>query len=188
MSAPISPDHPESWGIAPEFIKNAEDDLSRRLGQPVTMVLGNSIVAVRAEGELFAGESVVVMDAGPLLSRKRPAEWADAFERKISWLSKRAADVEHLYAQIEKSPSPEKTGAIVLEHAGDYDDHFFEALATVISHDKARLRLRRVRNFQALRAYLCLVRRRARAGETAAMWRELAQGAAQERDLGRRRD
>jgi len=186
MSTRISPDHSKPSGITPEFIKNAEDELSRRLGQPVTMVLGNGIVAVRTEGELFAGETVVVMDAGPLLSRKQPAEWADAFERKISRLSRRAADVEHLYAEIEKSPSPEKTGAIVLEHAGDYDDDFFEALATVISHDKARLRLRRVRNFQALRSYLRLVRRRARAGETAAMRRELAQGAAQETDLGRR--
>jgi hypothetical protein len=185
MSTRISSDRSNSPGIAPEFIKNAEAELSRRLGQPVTMVLGDGIVAVRAEGELFAGESVVVMDAGPLLSRKRPVEWADAFERKISRLARRAADVEHLYAEIQKSPSPEKTGAIVLEHAGDYDDDFFEALATVIAHDKARLRLSRVRNFEALRAYLRLVRRRARAGETAAMWRELAQGAAQERDLGR---
>jgi hypothetical protein len=185
MSTRISPDRSKSSDIAPEFIKNAEDELSRRLGQPVTMVLGNGIVAVRTEGELFAGESVVVMDAGPLLSRKRPAEWADAFERKIRRLSRRAADVEHLYAEIEKSPSPEKTGAIVLEHAGDYDDDFFEAFATVIAHDKARLRLGRVRNFETLRAYLHLVRRRARAGEMAAMWRELARGAAQERDLGR---
>jgi hypothetical protein len=185
MSTRISPDRSQSPGIVPEFISEVEDELSRRLGQPVTMVLGDGIVAVRAEGALFAGESVVVMDAGQLLYRKQPAEWANAFERKISRLSRRAADVEHLYAEIEKSPSPEKTGAIVLEHAGDYDDDFFEALATVISHDKARLRLRRVRNFQALRAYLRLVRRRARAGETAAMRRELAQGAAQERDLGR---
>jgi hypothetical protein len=77
-----------------------------------------------------------------------------------------------------------RTGAIVLQHAGDYDDEFFQALATVIAHDKARLRLRRVRNFQALRAYLRLVRGRARAGEMAAMRRELAQGAAQDRDLG----
>jgi hypothetical protein len=185
MTTRISPDHSTSSDIAPEIIKNAGDELSRRLGQPVTMVLGDGIVAVRAEGELFAGESVVVMDAGPLLPRKRAAEWADAFERKISRLSKRAADVEHLYAEIAKSPSPEKTGAIVLEHAGDYDDDFFEALATVIAHDKARLRLRRVCNFQALRAYLQLVRRRARAGEMAAMRTELAQGAAQDRDLGR---
>ena len=184
MSTRISPDHSNSPGITPEFISEVEDELSRRLGQPVTMVLGGGIVAVRAEGELFAGESVVVMDAGPLLPPTRAAEWADAVERKISRLSRRAADVEHLYAEIEKSPSPEKTGAIVLEHAGDYDDDFFEALATVISHDKARLRLRRVRNFQALRAYLRQVRRRARAGETAAMRRELAQGAAQDRDLG----
>jgi hypothetical protein len=185
MSTRISPDRSKSPGIAREFISEVEGELSRRLGQPVTMVLGDRIVAVRAEGELFAGESIVVMDAGPLLSRKQPAEWADAFERKISRVARRAADVEHLYAEIEKSPSPEKTGAIVLEHAGDYDDDFFEALATVIAHDKARLRLSRVRNFEALRAYLRLVRRRARAGETAAMWRELAQGAAQERDLGR---
>jgi hypothetical protein len=185
MSTQISSDRSKSPGIAPEFIKKAEDELSRRLRQPATMVLGDGIVAVRAEGELFAGESVVVMNVGPLLSRKRAAEWADAFEQKISRLSRRAADVEHLYAEIEKSPSPEKTGAIFLEHAGDYDDDFFEALATVIAHDKARLRLSRVRNFEALRAYLRLVRRRARAGETAAMWRELAQGAAQERDLGR---
>ena len=185
MSTRISPDRSKSPGIAPEFIKNVEDELSRRLGQPVTLVLGDGIVAVRADGELFAGEAVVVMDAGPLLPRKRAAEWADAFERKISRLSRRAADVEHLYTEIEKSPSPEKTGAIVLEHAGDYDDDFFEALATVITHDKARLRLSRVRNFEAFRAYLRLVRRRARAGEMAAMWRELAQGAAQERDLGR---
>lgn len=154
-------------------------------GQPVTMMLGGGVVAMRAEGELFAGESVVVMDVGPMLPRKQPAEWASAFERKISRLSRRAADVEHLYAEIEKSPSPEKTGAIVLGHAGDCDDDFFEALATVIAHDKARLRLSRVRNFQAPRAYLCRVRGRARAGETAAMRRELAQGAAQERELGR---
>jgi hypothetical protein len=185
MSTQNSSNRSKFPGIAPEFISEVEDELSRRLGQPVTMVLGGGIVAVKAEGELFAGESVVVMDAGPLLSRTRVAEWADAFEWKISRLSKRAADVEHLYAQIQKSPSPEKTGAIVLEHAGDYDDDFFEALTGVIAHDKAHLRLSRVRNFEALRAYLRLVRRRARAGETAAMWRELAQGAVQERDLGR---
>jgi len=171
--------------ITPGFVSEVEGELSRRLGQPVTMVLGNGIVAVRADGELFAGESVVVMEAGLLLPRKRAAEWADAFERKISRLSRRAADVEHLYAEIQGSPSPEKTGAIVLAHAGDYDDDFFEALATVIAHDKAHLRLSRVRNFEALRAYLRLVRRRARAGETAAMARELAQGAAQEADPGR---
>ncbi|HEY1344739.1 MAG TPA: hypothetical protein VGF54_07140 [Streptosporangiaceae bacterium] len=147
------------------------------------MVLGDGIVAVTAESEIFAGESVVVMDAAQLLPRKQAVEWADAFERKISRLSVRAADVEHLYAEIQRSPSPEKTGAIVLEHAGDYDDDFFEALATVIAHDKACLRLSRARSLEALRAYLRLVRRRARGGETAAMWRELAQGAAGERDL-----
>jgi hypothetical protein len=185
MSTRISPDRSKSPGVAREFIGEVEGELSRRLGQPVAMVLGDSIVAVKAEGELFAGESIVVMDAGPLLSRKQPAEWADAFERKISRVARRTADVEHLYAEIEKSPSPEKTGTIVLEHAGDYDDDFFEALATVIAHDKRRLRLSRVRNFEALQAYLRLVRRRARAGEMAAMRGELAQGAAQDRDLGR---
>ena len=180
MSTQSSSDRSDSPGIAAEFIKNAEDELSRRLGQPVIMVLADGIVAVRAEGEVIAEESVVVMDAGPLLSRKRAAEWADTFERKISRLSRRAADAEHLYAEIKKSPSPEKTGAIVLQHAGDHDDDFVEALAMVIAHDKARLRLSRVRNLEALRAYLGLVRRRARAGELAAMWSELAQGAAQE--------
>jgi hypothetical protein len=185
MSTRISPDRSKSPGIAREFISEVEGELSRRLGQPVTMVLGDRIVAVRAEGELFASESIVVMDAGPLLSRGQPAEWADAFERKISRLSTRAADVEHLYTEIEKSPSPEYTGTIVLEHAGDYDDDFFEALATVIAHDKTRLSLSRVRNLEALRAYLRLVCRRARAGEMAAMRRELAQGAAQDRELGR---
>jgi hypothetical protein len=94
MSTRISPGHSKFSGIAPEFISEVEDELSRRLEQPVTMVLGDGIVAVRAEGELFAGESVVVMDAGPLLSREQPAEWADAFERKISRLSRRAADVD----------------------------------------------------------------------------------------------
>ena len=110
MSTRISPDRSKSPGIAPEFIKNVEDELSRRLGQPVTLVLGDGIVAVRADGELFAGESVVVMDAGPLLPRKRAAEWADAFERKISRLSRRAADVEHLYAEIQKVAKPGEDG------------------------------------------------------------------------------
>jgi hypothetical protein len=53
----------------------------------------------------------------------------------------------------------------------------------VIAHDKGCLHLSRVRNFEALREYLRVVRTRARNGETAAMWRELAQGAAQEKAL-----
>ena len=184
MSTQISSDHDKTLGIAPEFIREVEGELSRRLGQPVTMVLGGGIVAVKADSELFAGESIIVMDASPLLSRKRVADWAHAFERKINRLARRADDVEHLYAEIQKSPSPEKTGAIVLEHIGDYDDDFFEALGIVIAHDKGCLRLCRARNFEALREYLRVVRRRARDGEMAAMWRELAQGAAHERDLG----
>jgi hypothetical protein len=184
MSIQISSDCDETLGIGPEFIREAEDELSGRLGQPVTLVLGNDIIAVKADGELFAGESMVVMDAGPLLSRKRVADWADAFERKINRLARRADDVEHLYAAIKKSPSPEKTGAIVLKRIGDYDDDFFEALGIVIAHDKGCLRLGRARDFEALREYLRVVRRRANDGETAAMWRELAQGAARERDLG----
>jgi len=72
----------------------------------------------------------------------------------------------------------------VLEHVSDYDDDFFEALASVMAHDKGCLRPGRARDFEALRQYLDIVRRRARNGETAAMWRELAQGAAQETDLG----
>jgi hypothetical protein len=84
-------------------------------------------------------------------------------------------DVEHLFAEIQKSPSAEKTGAMVLEHVGDYDDEFFEALAQVIVRDKASLHLDRVHKFEALRDYLRVVRRRAKAGETAEMWRELAQ-------------
>jgi len=147
----------------------------------VTLVLGGGIIAVRAEGALFDGQSVVVMAAGPLLSRKQAAEWADALERKVNRLARRTEDVKHLYAGIQKSPSPEKTGAMVLEHIGDYDDDFFEALAGMRAHDKACRRLRRASNFEALREYLLMVRRRARNGQTAAMWTELAQGAARER-------
>jgi hypothetical protein len=102
---------------------------------------------------------------------------------EIDWLARRADDVERLYAAIQKSPSPDKTGEIVLERIGDYDDDFFEALGIVIAHDKQCLRLSQARNFEALREYLRVVRRRARASKTAAMWRELAQGAAQEKIL-----
>ena len=169
--------------VAPEFINKVEGELSRRLGQPVTLVLADGIIGVSSEGGLVAGESVVVK-VDPLLHRMRTVEWADDLERKIHRLASRAEDVERLYAAIQKSPSPEKTGEIVLDHIGDYDDDFFEALGTVIAHDKGCLHLSRVRNFEALRAYLRVVRRRARDGETAAMWRELAQGAAQEKALG----
>ena len=169
--------------VAPEFINKVEGELSRRLGQPVTLVLADGIIGVRSEGGLVAGESVV-MKVDPLLHRMRTVEWADALERKIHRLASRAEDVERLYAAIQKSPSPEKTGEIVLDHIGDYDDDFFEALGTVIAHEKGCLHLSRASNFEALRVYLRVVRRRARDGETAAMWRELAQGAAQEKALG----
>ena len=178
MSTQISSDRDKGLGVAPEFVREVEDELSGRLGQPVTLVLGDGIIAVKAESALFAGESIVVMNAGPLLSRERVADWADAFERKINRLARRADDVEQLYEAIQESPGPEKTGAIVLERIGDYDDDFFEALGMVIAHDKGCLRLSRARNFEALRQHLRMVRKRARDGETAAMWRELAQGAA----------
>jgi hypothetical protein len=144
----------------------------------VTLVLGNGIVAVRPEGGLLPGESAVVMEARPLLSRKRAPEWANAIERKFSRLSRRTADVGRLYAEIQKSPSSKKTGAILLEHVDEYDDDFFEALAGAIARDLAHLRLGRARNLEALRDYLHVVRRRAGDGETAAMWGELARGAA----------
>lgn len=184
MSTRISPDRCSLSGVASGFVKEVEGELSRRLEQPVTVTLADGIVAVGAQRELFAGESVVVLDAAPLLPEKRAAEWADAVERKIDRLSGKVKDVEQLYAEIQKSPSPEKTGAIVLEHVSDYDDDFFQALASVTVHDKARLRLSRARDFEALGEYLRMVRRRARHGEMAAMRRELAQGAVQERDLG----
>jgi hypothetical protein len=183
VSGPISSSRYEPPDTDPEFIKNVEGELSRRLGQPVTLVLGDGIIAVRADNELFAGESVVVTEVGPLLRRKRAVEWADALERKTNQLSRRAEDVRHLYAEIQRSPSPEKTGAIVLEHVDDYDDDFFNALGMMISRDKARLHLSRASKFETLREYLRMVRRRASDGETAAMWSELAQGAAQEKAL-----
>jgi len=118
MSTQISSVREKVLGIVPEFIREVEDELSGRLGQPVALVLvpENDTIAVKAESELFAGESIVVMDAGPLLSRKRVADWADAFEQKIDRLARRADDVKRLYAAIQKSPSPEKTGEIVLKH------------------------------------------------------------------------
>jgi hypothetical protein len=180
MSTRFSSGRHEYCGISPEFIKEVEDELSCHLGQPVTVTLGNGIVVVGAQRELFAGQSAVVMDLPLLLARRRPAEWADAFERKVDRLSKRAKDVEQLYAEMEESPSPAKTGTIVLDHVSDYDDDFFEALAAVTDHEKGGPRLGRARNFEALREYLRMVRRRARDGETAAMRRELDQGAALE--------
>jgi hypothetical protein len=82
MSGPAYSSRYQPPDTSPEFIKNVEDELSRRLGQPVTLVLGAGIIALRAENELFAGESVVVTEARPLLLQKRAVEWADALERK----------------------------------------------------------------------------------------------------------
>ena len=159
--------------IAPEFIKQTEDELSSRLGQRVSLILGDGIVAVRAEGRFPAGVSIVVTSVRPLLPRRRAMEWADVLERKVIRVCARVADVERLFAEIQKSPSPEKTGAIALEHAGDYDDEFFEALAEVIIREKAGLRLNRAHKLEALRDYLRMVRRHVEAGESADMWREL---------------
>jgi len=182
MCDPSSPSCDNSPDVAPEFIKTVEGELTRRLGQRVSLALADSIVAVRAEGGFPGGVSTVVMGVGPHLSR-RAVEWADALEQKISRVCARVADVEHLFAEIQRSPSPEKTGVIVLEHVGDYDEEFFEALAQVIIRSKASLDLSRARKLEALQEYLRVVRRRAEEGETAGMWRELAQGAAQDRDL-----
>ena len=174
-----------SSDITPDFIRKVEDELSRRLVERVIVVLGDGIVAARVDSGRSTGKSAtVVTGVGPLLSRKQPAAWADVLERKISGeLSERAEDAEHLFAEIQKSPSAEQTGAIVLTHVDDYDDEFFEALAEVIARDKADRRFARAGKFEALQQYLREVRRRARKGETSQMWAELARGAARERDL-----
>ena len=126
----------------------------------------------------------------PVLMRKRHEE-----SRPMSPIGKirgkdssgrrfgRAEEVEHLVAEIQRSPSPEKTGMIVLDHVGDYDDEFFEALAKLIAREQAHRRLHRVRMLEALREYLRYVRRRAREGHIADMWEELARGAAREQIL-----
>jgi hypothetical protein len=103
-------------------------------------------------------------------------------------LSGRREDVEHLIAEIQQSPSPKRTGAVVLEHVDGYDDEFFECLAELITSEEARRRLDRVRTLEALRDYLRFVRRRAMEGQTADMWGELALGAVQEQILRRARD
>jgi len=189
VSGPISLRHPKPSHISPEFIKDIEAELYRRIRRRVTLALGDGIIAARVESGLPAVEPVViVMDSGPLLPRKRVAEWADALERKIIGEAsivqapERAEDVERLFAEIQKSPSPEQTGAIVLTHVGDYDDEFFEALGALITREKAHRRFDRARKFEALKGYLREVRKRARKGETAQMWQELARGAALEKE------
>lgn len=183
---PMSSRH-EPSEITPGFIKQVEHELYHRLGWRVTIALGDGILAARVEGGPPSPKSVVaVMDLGPLLRRKQAAEWADSLERKINGedssgrVSERAEDVEQLFAEIQKSPSPEQTGAFVLTHVNDYDDEFFEALTEVITRDKAHRRFHRAHQFEALQEYLREVRRRARKGETDQMWRELACGAARE--------
>ena len=183
MCDPISRAYSQPRDITPEFVKKVEEELSRRLARRVDLVLGDGIAAVRADSALPTGPSTVVMSAGPLLCLRRPVEWAAAIEHKISRLHKRAQDIEHLLAQLQESPSPERTGTIVLEHAGDYDDEFFEALAQVIARNRASRHPGKACQFEALRDYLRTVRQRARKGETDQMWRELAHGAARERQL-----
>jgi hypothetical protein len=183
MCDPISPAHSQPRDITPEFVRKVEEELSRRLARRVDLVLGNGIAAVRADSALPTGTSTVVMSAGPLLRLRRPVEWAAAIEHKISRLHRRAQDIEHLFAQLQGSPSPERTGTIVLEHVGDYDDEFFEALAQVIARNRASRHPGQARHLEALRDYLRMVRQRARKGETGQMWRELAHGATRERQL-----
>lgn len=103
-------------------------------------------------------------------------------------LSGRAKDVEHLIAEIQQSPSPEQTGAVVLEHVDDYDDEFFECLTELITREEVRRRLDRMRILEAIRDYLRYVRRRAMGGQTADMRGELTLGAVQEQILRRARD
>jgi hypothetical protein len=177
--------HYKPSDIAPDFIQEIEDELHRRLGKRVTLALGDGIVAVRAEDGLPSRNPVVVMDSSLLLSRTRPEEWADLLEERLKdghpgRLSARVEDVELLFAEILKSPSPEMTGAIVLDHAGEYDDEFFEALGEVMARDKAGRRFDRARKLEKLDEYLREVRRRVDKGETAQMRTELARGAAQE--------
>jgi len=95
--------------------------------------------------------------------------------------SGRTADVERLLAEIQKSPSAENTGAIVLEHAADYDDGFFEALAELIARERAQLSLGRAGTLEALREYLGYVRRRVSEGQMDQMLEELARGAVQDK-------
>jgi hypothetical protein len=102
--------------------------------------------------------------------------WKNSGEDSPWRLSRRAEDIERLIAEIQRSPCPEKTGMIVLEHVGDYDDEFFEALATLIAREQAHRRHHRARMLEALREYLLYVRRRAREGQAADMRDELTRG------------
>ena len=90
----------------------------------------------------------------------------------------RKRDIENLITELEESPSPENTGAIVLNHIADYDNDFFDALADLVVSNRARGRMSRVRTLEAVRDYLRYVCRRARAGQTDQMWAELAAGPA----------
>jgi hypothetical protein len=112
-----------------------------------------------------------------------PPNGKNGSEDSSTQFSGRAEEIEHLVAQIQRSPSPEKTGVIVLEHIGDYDDEFFEALAMLIACEEAHRRLDRVRVLETLREYLLYVRRRVREGQTADMRDELARGAAREKQI-----
>jgi len=73
-------------------------------------------------------------------------------------------------------------GTLVLEHADEYDDDFFDVLAAQIARENADRDFRQVRVLEALRQYLRYVRQRVGAGQTADMWRELATGAARDEE------
>src|SRR3974377_1133589 len=103
-----SPSCSKPSDIAPEFIKQAEDELSGRLGTRVGMVLGDGIGGGRAEDTFLAGVSIVVISLRQLLRLRQAVEWADALEQKVIRVCTRVRDVEHLFAEIQKSPSPEK--------------------------------------------------------------------------------
>jgi hypothetical protein len=107
---------------------------------------------------------------------------ANYYKQSIARQSHRADNVEHLVAEFLDSSSPKKMGTLVLEHTDDYDDEFFEVLADQIARENAHRDFRRVRVLEALRQYLRYVRKRVHAGQTADMWRELAEGAAREEE------
>jgi hypothetical protein len=94
----------------------------------------------------------------------------------------RQRDFENLITELEESPSPENTGAIVLNHIAEYDNEFFDALADLVASNvasnRARGRMSRARALETVQDHLRYVCRRAKARQTGQMWAELAVGAA----------